>query len=98
MFCAVCLDEANTIYLKCSIVMSSKAHSVLDHEVPVFTCDKGALTSTEWDITTQQVLESCPGIYNNPLTSRVKPWVIQSFLTFDSMDRTLKCDHSLKSC
>ena len=34
----------------------------------------------------------------NPLTSRVKPWVIQSFLTFDSMDRTLKCDHSLESC
>ena len=34
----------------------------------------------------------------NPLTPRVKPWVIQSFLTFDSMDRTLKCDHSLESC
>ena len=29
----------------------------------------------------------------NPLTPRVKPWVIQSFLTFDSMYRTLKCDH-----
>ena len=28
----------------------------------------------------------------------VKPWVIQSLLTFDSMDRTLKCDHSLESC
>ena len=28
----------------------------------------------------------------------VKPWVIQSFLTFDSMDRTLNCDHSLESC
>ena len=34
----------------------------------------------------------------NPLTPRVKPWVIQSFLTFDSVDRTLKCDHSLESC
>ena len=34
----------------------------------------------------------------NPLTPRVKPWVIQSFLTFDSMDRTLKCDHSLQRC
>ena len=32
------------------------------------------------------------------LTPRVKPWVIQSFLTSDSMDRTLKCDHSLESC
>ena len=34
----------------------------------------------------------------NPLTPRVKPWVIQSFLTFDSMDRTLKCDHLFESC
>ena len=29
----------------------------------------------------------------NPVTPRVKPWVIQH-LTFDSIDRTLKCDHS----
>ena len=27
----------------------------------------------------------------------INPWAIQSFLTFDSMDRTLKCDHSLES-
>ena len=33
-----------------------------------------------------------------PLTPRVKPWVIQSFLTFESMNRTLKWDHSLESC
>ena len=32
------------------------------------------------------------------LTSRVKPWVIQRFLAFNSMDRTLKYDHSLESC
>ena len=25
-------------------------------------------------------------------------WVIQSLLTFDSMDRTPKCGHSLESC
>ena len=25
----------------------------------------------------------------------MKPWVMQSFVTFDSMNRTLKCDHSL---
>ena len=37
-------------------------------------------------------------LFVNPLTPRVKPWVIQSFLTFDYMDRTLKCDHSLESC
>ena len=37
-------------------------------------------------------------LFINPLTPRVKPWVIQSFLTIDSMDRTLKCDHSLESC
>ena len=33
-------------------------------------------------------------LFVNPLTPRVK----QSFLTFDSMDRTLKCDHSLENC
>ena len=27
-------------------------------------------------------------LFVNPLTLRVKPWVIQSFLTFDSMYRT----------
>ena len=31
-------------------------------------------------------------LFVNPLTPTVKPRVIQSFLTFDSMDRTLKCD------
>ena len=32
------------------------------------------------------------------LKSRVKPWGIQNFLHFDSMDRTLKCDNSYESC
>ena len=27
----------------------------------------------------------------NSLTPRVKPWVIQSFLTYDSIGRILKC-------
>ena len=38
-------------------------------------------------------------LFVKPLTARVKPWVIQSFLTFDSMDRTRddKCDHSIKA-
>ena len=31
----------------------------------------------------------------NPLLPRVQPWVTQSFLTFDSMDRTLKYDHQV---
>ena len=31
-------------------------------------------------------------LFNNPLNPRVKPWVMQSFLPFDSMDRTLRCD------
>ena len=31
----------------------------------------------------------------SPVTPRVKPWVIQMFLTFDSVDRTLKCNYSL---
>ena len=34
---------------------------------------------------------------HNPLTPTVKPWVIQSFLTFDFVDRTVKCDYSLES-
>ena len=34
----------------------------------------------------------------NPLIPRVKPWVMQSFLSFDPIDTTLKCDHSLESC
>ena len=34
----------------------------------------------------------------NPLTLRVKLWVIQRFLTIDHMDRTLKCDYSLECC
>ena len=34
-------------------------------------------------------------LFVNPLTPRVEPWVIKGFLTFDSIDRSLKCDHSL---
>ena len=34
----------------------------------------------------------------NLLTPRVKKWVVQNFLTFESMDRTLKCDRSMESC
>ena len=34
-------------------------------------------------------------LFVNPLTPRVKPWVIQSFLTFDSMDRTLILENLL---
>ena len=30
------------------------------------------------------------------LTPGVKPWVIKSFLTSDSINRTLKCDHYLE--
>ena len=33
----------------------------------------------------------------NPLTPRVKPCMIRSFLTFDSMDKTPKSDHSLEA-
>ena len=37
-------------------------------------------------------------LFVNPSIPKVKAWVMVSFLTFDSMDRTLKCDHSLESC
>ena len=33
----------------------------------------------------------------NVLTLSLPEWAIQSFLTFDSLDRTLKCDHSFES-
>jgi len=49
------VDEANTIHLKCNIATSSSPCSVLDHQVPVFICNKDALSSSVWDITTQQV-------------------------------------------
>ena len=49
------LDETNTIHLKCNVASSTESYSVLDHQVPVFVCNKDALTSSEWDITTQQV-------------------------------------------
>lgn len=48
-------DEANTIHLKLNIASLSDSCTVLDHQVPVFICDKEALASSEWDITTQQV-------------------------------------------
>ena len=37
---------------------------------------------------------------NNLLTPRDKAYMIQSFLTFEPMDRNfkLKCNHSLESC
>ena len=41
--------------------------------------------------------DNLPLPHLNPLTPRVKPLVIKNFLTFDSMNRTLKCDHSLES-
>ena len=37
-------------------------------------------------------------LFVNPLTPSMKPCVIQSFLTFDPIDRTLKCDRTLESC
>lgn len=51
----VSADEANTIHLKCNIATSSSPCSVLDHQVPVFICNKDALSSSAWDVTTQQV-------------------------------------------
>ena len=50
----------------------------------------------------RQVLKPFLFIYGsrlfNSFTPRVKPWAIQSFLSFDSMDRILKYDHLLESC
>ena len=49
-------DKANTIYLKSNTAPFSDPNTVLDHQVPVFICDKIALATGEWDITTQQVI------------------------------------------
>ena len=38
------------------------------------------------------------GLMVKPLTPTVKPWMIKSLITFDSMDRTVQCDYSLDSC
>ena len=66
----------------------------------IFTCKFQELT--EQDSSVAQRLQS---LYAGVCVSRFvvslskKPnWVLQSFLTSDSMNRTLKCDHSLKSC
>ena len=58
LFVLFITDEANTIHLKCDIAPFSDPCTVLDHQVPVFICDKDALASAEWDITTQQVGKS----------------------------------------
>ncbi|XP_020616823.1 nitrogen permease regulator 2-like protein isoform X2 [Orbicella faveolata] len=59
--CTIQIDEANTIHLKCNIAISSSPCSVLDHQVPVFICNKDALSSSAWDITTQQILRYIDG-------------------------------------
>ena len=41
--------------------------------------------------------QQCREASLNSLTPRAKPWVIQSFLTFDSMYTTLRCAHLLES-
>ena len=51
-------------------------------------------------VTCNQVASGTPGSHQFMFESHyMKPWVVQSFLNinFDSMDRTLKCDHSLES-
>ena len=46
-----------------------------------------------WKAVEQYFAVVCMGFVYS-LTPRVKPQLIQRFLTFDSMARTLKCDHS----
>jgi len=59
--CTIEIDEANTIHLKCNIATSTSPCSVLDHQVPVFICNNDALSSSVWDITTQQILRYIDG-------------------------------------
>ncbi|XP_068713693.1 GATOR1 complex protein NPRL2-like isoform X1 [Montipora foliosa] len=59
--CTIQIDKANTIYLKSNTAPFSDPNTVLDHQVPVFICDKIALATGEWDITTQQILRNIDG-------------------------------------
>ena len=60
-------------------------------QTPVFQVRNsiGNFLSGVWKLLAGMINEKV--IY--PLTARVKPWVIQIFLTFDSMERTLNCNH-----
>ena len=51
------------------------------------------IIKTKVVITCDDKTRSCYSTFD-PWTLTVKSWVIQSFLTFYSMVRTLKCDHS----
>lgn len=48
------IDEANVIHLKPTL-LSKEPPVILDHHVPIFVWNREVITSSEWDITTQQV-------------------------------------------
>ena len=79
------------VVLPCVLTHVQGATNILSGELPDQDPRGALLREDREDLAACVVVSSfCP------LATAVKPWVIQSFLTFDPMDRTLKCDHSLE--
>ncbi|XP_022101188.1 GATOR complex protein NPRL2-like isoform X2 [Acanthaster planci] len=59
--CSIPINESNTIHLK--IVPPTKdPPAVLEHHVPMFLTDKNAFDSSQWDLTSQQILPYIDGV------------------------------------
>ncbi|XP_071810529.1 GATOR1 complex protein NPRL2-like [Asterias amurensis] len=59
--CSIPINESNTIHLK--IVSPTKdPPPVLEHHVPMFLTDKESYDSSQWDLTTQQILPFIDGV------------------------------------
>ncbi|XP_078517276.1 GATOR1 complex protein NPRL2 [Lissotriton helveticus] len=58
--CTLPIDESNTIHLKV-IEQRSSPPIVQEYDVPVFTEERGDFISSQWDLTTQQILPYIDG-------------------------------------
>ncbi|XP_078690409.1 GATOR1 complex protein NPRL2-like isoform X1 [Branchiostoma floridae x Branchiostoma belcheri] len=58
--CSVPINESNTLHLKI-VPTSEEPPVVLEHHVPVFLKDKESFVSSQWDLTTQQILPYIDG-------------------------------------
>ncbi|CAH1270837.1 GATOR1 complex protein NPRL2-like [Branchiostoma lanceolatum] len=58
--CSVPINESNTLHLKV-VPTSEEPQVVLEHHVPVFLQDKESFVSSQWDLTTQQILPYIDG-------------------------------------
>ena len=81
----------------CSLKKIKKRHQSQPYS-PLWVSERGEKRRLLKTHSTTLTLWKWEGKDVDPSTPRLKPWVIQSFLTFDSMYRTLQCNHSLESC